>query len=170
MTDLREWQMAFLEQARSDWNAYQKTQEPAWPSCHQLHFLQMATEKLSKALLISGEMNLERITHSHAAFAKFMRVVSHNHNLQAELGMNKSQLKALFVRLLPIAHEIEALAPALAQDGPNPEYPWLDKLGHVCIPTKHSFPLAKLLQSPQGTRLLKYIRYFLVEFEKLFLS
>ncbi len=162
--------MAFLEQARSDWNAYQKTQEPAWPSCHQLHFLQMATEKLSKALLISGEVSLERATHSHAAFVKFMRVVSHNHNLQAELGMNKSQLKALFERLLPIAHEIEALAPALAQDGPNPEYPWRDKLGHVCIPTKYSFPLTKLMQSQQGTRLLKYIRYFLVEFEKLFLS
>jgi len=27
MIDLREWQIAFLEQARSDWNAYQKTQE-----------------------------------------------------------------------------------------------------------------------------------------------
>jgi len=24
MTDLREWQMAFLEQARSDWNAFVK--------------------------------------------------------------------------------------------------------------------------------------------------
>jgi hypothetical protein len=45
------------------------------------------------------------------------------YNLQAELNLNKSQLKALFMRFLPIAHEIEALAPALAQDGPNPEYP-----------------------------------------------
>jgi hypothetical protein len=65
--------MAFLEQARSDWNAYQKTQDPAWPSCHQLHFLQMATEKLSKALLIGGELSLERATQSHAASVKFMR-------------------------------------------------------------------------------------------------
>lgn len=74
--------MAFLDQARADWNAYLKTQEPAWPSCHQLHFLQMATEKLSKALLLGGETNLERITHSHAAFVKFLRVVSNNRNLQ----------------------------------------------------------------------------------------
>lgn len=170
MTNLREWQLAFLEQARSDWIAYQKTQDPTWPACHQLHFLQMTTEKLSKALLIGGEMSLERVTQSHAAFVKFMRVVSHNHNLQAELNINKSQLKALFMRFLPIAHEIETLAPALAQDGPNSEYPWLDKLDHVCIPTKHSFPQTQLLQSPQGAKLLNYIRYFLAEFEKLFLS
>ncbi len=168
MTDLRAWQLAFLKQARADWEAYQRIDDPTWPSCHRLHFLQMAAEKLGKALLVAGDMSLERITHTHAAFVKFMRVARNNHNLQKGLGMTYSQLKAHFNRLLSIANEIEVLAPTLAQDGPNPEYPWLDKSGHILVPIDYSFPLMKLLQSPQGAQLLRYIRYFLVEFEKLF--
>jgi hypothetical protein len=84
--------------------------------------------------------------------------------------MNKSQLKAYFNQFLPVADEIETLAPALAQGGLNPEYPWLDKSGQICVPLDYSFPLTKLLQSPQGLHLVKYIRIFLFEFEKLFLS
>ncbi len=168
MTDRRTLQMAFLKQARADWSAYQKTLHPSWPVCHRLHFLQMATEKLGKALLVGGKMSFERITGSHAAFVKFLRVASNNYNLHAKLGMNRSQLNVYFAQFLPIAHEIETLAPALAQDGPNPEYPWLDKKGQVYVPVDYSFPLIRLLQSPQGLHLVKYIRIFLIEFEKLF--
>jgi hypothetical protein len=83
----------------------------------------MATEKLGKALLVAGDMSLDKITHTHAAFVKFMRVARKNHTLQKELGMTYSQIIAHFNRLLPIAREIEILAPTLAQAGPNPEYP-----------------------------------------------
>jgi hypothetical protein len=69
-----------------------------------------------------------------------------------------------------MAHEIEILAPALAQGGPNPEYPWADKSGQIFVPADYSFPLTKLLQSPSGLHLVKYIRIFIAEFEKLFLS
>jgi len=168
MTDLRAWQLAFLKQTRADWETYQRIDDPTWPACHRLHLLQMAAEKLGKALLVAGDMSLERITHTHAAFVKFLRVALNNHNLQKGLGMTYSQLKAHFTRLLPIANEIEVLAPTLAQDGPNPEYPWPDKTGHILVPVDYSFPLMKLLQSPQGAQLLRHIRYFLVEFEKLF--
>jgi len=57
------------------------------------------------------------------AFVKFMHVARKNHNLQKELGMTYSQIIAHFNRLLPIAREIEILAPTLTQAGPNPEYP-----------------------------------------------
>ncbi|MDZ7360042.1 MAG: hypothetical protein ONB46_04850 [candidate division KSB1 bacterium] len=83
MTDLHAWQLAFLKQARADWETY----------------------------------------------VKFMRVARNNHNLTNGLGMTYSQLKTHFNRLLPIANEIEMLAPILAQDGPNSEYPWPDKDG-----------------------------------------
>jgi hypothetical protein len=169
MTDLRTWQLAFLKQARADWEAYQRIDDPTWPSCHRLHFLQMAAEKLGKALLVAGDMSLERITHTHAAFVKFMRVARKNHNLQKELGMTYSQITAHFNRLLPMAYEIEVLAPTLAQDGPNPEYPWRDKSGHILVPVDYSFPQMKQLQSIPGTQLLKYIGHFLRDFEKLFL-
>jgi len=169
MIDLRAWQLAFLRQGRSDWETYQRIDDPAWPTCHRLHFLQMATEKLAKALLIAGDMPLDKITHTHAAFVKFMRVARKNHNLQKELGMTYSQIIAHFNRLLPIAREIEILAPTLAQVGPNPEYPWLDNTGQILVPVDYSFPRIKLLQSQPGTQLLRHIRYFFVAFEKLFL-
>ena len=96
MIDRRNWQLAFLQQARADWEAYQKTHETYWPACHRLHFLQMATEKLGKALLLAGQAELARVTGSHAAFVKFMQVASYDRNLQIRLKMAKPQLKAHF--------------------------------------------------------------------------
>jgi hypothetical protein len=170
MTKLRDWQMAFLKQARVDWEAYHRTHQTRWPDCHRLLFLQMATEKLGKALLLAGHSKLERLTRSHAAFVKFMQVASYNRNLQTKLSMTPSQLKVHFNRLLPIAYEIEILAPALAQDGPNPEYPWLDKAGRIQVPMEYTFPLVKSLQTSHGLQLLKHIANCIAEFEKLFLS
>ena len=45
----RAYERAFLAQARSDWNVYRLLSESREPSCHALHYLQMATEKLAKA-------------------------------------------------------------------------------------------------------------------------
>jgi len=73
MINRRDWQIAFLKQARSDWEAYQRTHEQMWPACHRLHFLQMATEKLGKALLVGGETAWEEITHTHSALVKFIK-------------------------------------------------------------------------------------------------
>lgn len=170
MSDWQNWQTAFLKQARSDWDAYQRTRQPAWPPCHRLLFLQMATEKLSKALLIAGHSKLETMVQSHAAFVNFMRVVGDNRKLQEALGMKKAQLRARFKQLLPLAYEIELLAPALARGGPNPEYPWKDASDSVFAPIDYAFPLIKQLQkTPQGTQLLKYIEIFLLRFEEFFI-
>ena len=168
MISRRDWQIAFLKRARSDWEAYQRTHEQMWPTCHRLHFLQMATEKLGKALLVGGETALEEITHTHSALVKFMRIVGKNHRLPLNMGMTKSQLQAHINRLLPIAHEIERLAPALARDGPNPEYPWLSPLEKIHVPVEYSFPLANMLQTPHGIKVLKYVETCIVEFERLF--
>jgi hypothetical protein len=169
MTDRRDWQLAYLKQARSDWTAYQRTREGRWEPCHRLLFLQMASEKLGKALLLAGHSTLENITQSHAAFVKFMRLAGNNRNLRNALGMKKSNFRFHFKRLLPLAYQIELLAPALSQGGPNPEYPWLDQSGNLCVPTDYAFPLSKMLQTPQGVQLLKYIEFFLTSFEELFL-
>ncbi|MGH7456911.1 MAG: hypothetical protein ACRENG_36510 [bacterium] len=170
MSEWLNWRSAFLRQARSDWEAYQKIAEFEWPICHQLHYLQMATEKLSKALLIADDTELESMMGSHAAFVKFFRVIANNRKLQKALGMNKSQQRARFKTLFPLAHEVELLAPALAQHGPNPEYPWKDASRNILAPADYSFPLLKRLQqSPQGTQLLKYVEIFLKRFEELFM-
>jgi len=170
MTDWQNWRTAFLRQARSDWDAYQKTVEFEWPSCHRLHYLQMATEKLSKALLVAGDTKLENLTGTHAAFVNFIRIICNNRKLKNILGMKRSQQMAHFNQLLPLAHEIELLAPALAQNGPNPEYPWKDASGNVLAPTDHPFRLIQQLQKTrQGIQLLKHIDIFLKRFEELFM-
>jgi hypothetical protein len=72
--------------------------------------------------------------------------------------------------LLPLAHEIELLAPALAQSGPNPEYPWKDASGNVLAPIDYPFLLIKQLQKTrQGIQLLKHVEIFLIRFEELFM-
>lgn len=170
MSDWRKWQAAFLKQARSDWEAYQKTTESEWPYCHRLHYLQMATEKLSKALLVAGNSDIKSLAGSHAAFVKFMRAASKNRKLHQALGLKKSPLKVHFSKLLSLAYEIEILAPALAKGGPNPEYPWEDPTGNVATPVDYAFPLTKLLQkAPQGIQLLRHIEVFIKRFEELFM-
>lgn len=170
MTDWQNWRTAFLRQARSDWAAYQNTVELGWPSCHQLLYLQMTTEKLSKALLVAGDTKLEHLTGSHAAFVNFIRIVCNNRRLKNLLGMKRPQQMAHFNRLIPLAYEIELLAPALAQSGPNPEYPWKNASGNILAPIDYSFPLLKRLQKTrQGIQLLKLIEVFLKRFEELFM-
>ncbi len=44
------WASAFAAQSRSDWQVYTLlAAEPSIPACHQLHYLQMACEKIAKA-------------------------------------------------------------------------------------------------------------------------
>ncbi len=47
------WYNGYLEQARSDWKAYNILQVAPISNCHALHYLQMTTEKLGKALLLA---------------------------------------------------------------------------------------------------------------------
>jgi len=169
MSERQNWQTAFLKQARADWEAYQKTSRATWSACHRLQFLQMASEKLGKAFLVAGPSSLETTTQSHAAFVKFLRIVSNNRKLKNLLNKKRSQQRKHFNQLLPLAYEIELLAPALAQSGPNPEYPWKDAAGNVLAPVEYPFQLLQQLQKTrQGVQLLKYIEIFLTRFEEFF--
>jgi hypothetical protein len=125
----------------------------------------MATEKLGKALLVSGDTKLEEITRSHAAFVKFMRIVSNNRNIHSKLGMTKTQLRTQFNRLLPIAYQIEILAPALAQSGPNPEYPWPGMSGRIFVPSEFSFPSGSIHGKSRRNIVQIPVVAFVVDFE-----
>jgi hypothetical protein len=46
------WREAFLRQAHSDYAMVLHLNEPSVSYCHRLHFLQMAAEKLGKALMV----------------------------------------------------------------------------------------------------------------------
>jgi len=151
------WSEACLLQARSDWQVYQTLQQQPVPECHPLHYLQMATEKLGKAFLIAGG-NAPALAHtSHKAFVRFLQVAAHNPGLQRQLRMTRRQLRAHIRALLPIADDIERLAPALAHGGPNAEYPWEMPAGIVRTPATYSFTLGSRLRTPKGIKLLTLI-------------
>lgn len=47
---------AFLRQARSDFAVYRQLPALRVPRCHELHYLQMAAEKLAKAAVLRGDL------------------------------------------------------------------------------------------------------------------
>ncbi len=129
-------QAAFYCQARSDWAVFRHFHAPgfrwwtalkwviggarSFPRCHELHYLQMCTEKLAKAYYPVPPRG-------HAAFRRFLTDLSLNAGAVIPLGF--ADLAALTrwegsVRL--IGGAIEDLAPQIADDKhlPNPEYPW----------------------------------------------
>jgi hypothetical protein len=102
------------------------------------------------------------------AFTRFLQIAARNHRLQKELGMTGRQLRDRIQPLLPIAYEIEHFAPALANDGPNVEYPWENPPGTVNVPAGYAFPVAVTLQEPRGRNLLKLVRITLTRFYAYF--
>jgi len=168
MSRTRDWMNAFLEQARSDWQAYHFVDHSTLPPCHAMHYLQMSTEKLAKAALLAGGMKPDELRNSHLAFTKFLHLAFRNRNLRLEMGMSGAQLRMHFASALPLADAIERLAPALACGGVNPEYPWESPNGIVHTPATYAFELTQDLSAPKGVNLLKDIGLMLRKFEKLF--
>ncbi|MGQ9625938.1 MAG: hypothetical protein ACUVV0_03420 [Anaerolineae bacterium] len=162
------WSDAYLEQARSDWDAFEVICTSPLPDCHKLHYLQMATEKLGKALLLAGGTDLDVVRGTHRAFTRFLQIAARNHGLQRELNMTGPQLQAHIQQLLPIAYDIERLAPALAGGGPNAEYPWEAPSGTVNTPVSYGFPVSSTLKLPKGRNLLKLIKTTLEKFYSFF--
>lgn len=163
------WAEAYLEQARSDWQVWELIRQQELPSCHALHYLQMTCEKLGKAFLITGgALSVAQARNSHVAFKRFLQVASRHPKLQRLLKMNTLQFRAHIKKMLPVAEAIERLAPALAQDGPNVEYPWETPTRHVQIPVRFDFPVHRELWEPAGLNLLKIVDLVQREFYRLF--
>jgi hypothetical protein len=161
------WSEAFLAQAKSDWQIYEHLEKTAFSKCHTLHYLQMATEKLAKAYLLKGRTDIKFVRSTHQALTRYLQALSRNRRLQAAMGMAGKQLRVHVQQLLPLAHELEKLAPALADDGPNPEYPWEAPKGVFNVPAMYEFTLGKSLRQPRGHNLIKLIRMALQKFDVL---
>lgn len=163
------WDNAYLEQARSDWEIYQMLTKYSYPACHELHYLQMTTEKVGKAALLRRGVPLPEVRRTHRAFVRSLQNASRNRGLQRVLGINARQLHAHITGILPIAHQIERLAPALAGDGANPEYPWEEPTtGDVYSPASYRFPVTQSLNQPNGRKLLRLIHILLEQFDRFF--
>lgn len=135
------WRTAFLLQADSDNAVRQRLNDAQVPYSHQLHYLQMVTEKLAKGLSISPTSQ-EPPQPVHSGFVRLLQTLKGQSFVRKRLGYNDQAVFRNFINsLLGLARDIEQLAPALAGfTRPNAEYPWRD-LGsrNIVVPVQHDF-------------------------------
>ncbi|MBN1554869.1 MAG: hypothetical protein JXA11_08990 [Phycisphaerae bacterium] len=133
------WREAFARQAKSDYEMYLFLNEKRKPLCHQLHFLQMASEKLAKAWLCPKN-GVDRPPSTHNMLIRFLEQAKSIRKIRSACNMRQkgTQYKAYIDGLRPLAQKIESLAPAGSIDKPNPEYPWCSATSVIC-PVDYSF-------------------------------
>ena len=135
------WKDAFLAQARSD-DAVRRllAADPAIAPCHALHYLQMSTEKLAKAV---DAMQSDRPPEAtHLGLVRLLQQLKRaRFRNRLGYGRDTQSFRRLVDSLLPLARRIEQLAPAVAgANQPNAEYPWLDAAtGRVVAPADFAF-------------------------------
>ncbi|WP_425615333.1 hypothetical protein NA78x_005248 [Anatilimnocola sp. NA78] len=153
MTD---FQRLFLVQGCTDFVVFKLLRGRSdLPPCHALHYLQMATELLGKAHAWKDGPRKK----THRAFVAFLRSLSTNRSAQRRLGFEgqNENWEHMIRKSVPLAEKIEDLAPALAQDGPNPEYPWPTAAPAVA-PAEHEFEIWQELQeTAAGRHFLKIV-------------
>lgn len=153
-------QEIWWRQTRSDKAVLELLRREGADACHQLHYLQMVTEKLAKAYFWQKEVPPAK---SHARFRSFSKALggapqSQRTRLIRTFGFRKfKDFQNLINLVSPLAEALEGLAPALAQDGPNPEYPWPgDAPAHA--PSDFAFPIWTELNKSRGRELINFIR------------
>lgn len=150
-------QQLWWEQAKSDHIAFEVVRRQGLAECHALHYLQMTTEKLAKAYFWgSGHPPAK----SHAGFVRFLRFLGlirrpRDRERVAEIfSFNRFTDFQNWIRsVLPIAYQLENLAPDLPGDSENPEYPWPHD-DPVHAPANYPFPVWKNLKSTASGRAL----------------
>jgi hypothetical protein len=149
-------QELFLVQARTVFSVFSIFRtDGSLPHCHALHYLQMATELLGKAHAW-GKGPQKKLT--HRALVKFLKVLASNTKAQSQLnykGKNE-QWTQMLRKWKALAERIEDLAPDLAGDDPNPEYPW-PPANPTETPARYEFPIWKeLTDTADGRAFLKF--------------
>ncbi|AGA25005.1 hypothetical protein [Singulisphaera acidiphila] len=160
---MNERQRLYLIQARSDREVLQLL--ASQPACHQLLYLQMLTEKLAKAYFwrTPGAKAL-----GHAAFVRFIRAIATNRRVAEGIGFRDlTRFGEWIADISDIAYELERLAPALAADGPNTEYPW-PRASPEHASVEHDFAFSRRLRSRNGFNLLRMLDLLLENFENWF--
>ena len=136
------WHEAYLIQARGEHAILKKLARPEIEYSHRLHYLQMVTEKLAKAMLTPPGSSTPAPT-SHLMFVRMLQVLKARPEIRRQLGFNDSAIfKSYIDSLLDLAAKIERLSPDQAGlNQPNPEYPWQDPATHqVRAPVEYDFP------------------------------
>ena len=159
MISYDQWRVAYAKQALADLSAREQLlEDPDLPDCQQLHFLQMACEKLCKAYLCGQGVDPETLRGSHAYISGPLPIIARQQFAQESRKLQSGQPWVIqAIRIL--ARKIELLAPAVNDAGRQPancEYPWAGPDGAVCVPAEHNFAL-DLLHEKAGRHLLKVL-------------
>jgi hypothetical protein len=153
------WSRAFLRQAQSDLDAYERLAATSLPSCHRLHYLQMWLEKLCKAYLWAAAISvvdLPEFRTSHKVVEKVLPRLIWQH--WRDVGYS-SEPDLREIR--KVCREVDLLHPQIGSDGTRPdnvEYPWTDfrdGSALVVAPADESFRLAERLTNHIGHRMMK---------------
>jgi hypothetical protein len=80
-----DWHEAYLVQARSDYAVLRGLGLQNADYCHRLHYLQMASEKLAKAMLTApGDDQAAPI--SHVMFVRMLQVLKGRPEIRRQMG------------------------------------------------------------------------------------
>ncbi len=156
MTDAIRWSKAFAIQARSDFFAREQlVLGKHLPQCHQLHYLQMAMEKLAKAHRIAGGSSIEEIRKSHGGIERTITTI-----MRQVLGRTPgTSEKWILEQVRSLARRIELLHPAVRAGESVPancEYPWLDGGGQIRVPAEYNFAI-DLTKETVAVKMLKAV-------------
>jgi len=157
---MNSYQELWWKQAKSDHDSFMVRRGHGIAQCHSLHYLQMVTEKLAKAYFWRSGTPPPR---SHAGFVQFLRFLGHIRQKDRDRVANLFSFNRFtdfqnWIRTVqPIAYDLERLAPDVANDGPNPEYPWPHAAPQQ-TPVEFNFPAWTSLTSGQGRDLMRVIR------------
>ena len=163
---------AYLRQAASDLKVYEALRSPQHPQCHALHYLQMATEKLGKAVLLSAGAPMDAIQRTHVAFSRLPTTVRKRRDVSIALGYPRYEAYCAFLdSIAGLARQIDELHP---QAGPsaNCEYPWFGRGpgGEETwqVPATWGFALYSELSQPHGAALIRFLRQLIDRFDAVF--
>lgn len=165
---MNDCQKLWWEQTKSDHEVLLMMRRRGVEPCHQLHYLQMVTEKLGKAYFWRSNKPPPK---GHAYFVRFLRALDNRpkcDRIAEVLGFKTPNSFQSWIRnTITIAYELERMAPALAGDnGPNPEYPWPHD-GPMHAPASFQFAVWRdLTESSLGRQLLKVIDDAVFRFPK----
>jgi len=157
---MNEAQSLWWKQAQSDFNLFLQLRHGGAQECHLLHYLQMATEKISKAYLWRSKNPPPK---THIGFVRFLKALLSRPSKEVDriantLGFGRKQDLVRWVsRVQPLAHALQKIAPAEAGNGPNAEYPWPQEDPKEC-PTEYKFDLWRQLHNTgTGRKAMKFI-------------
>ena len=161
-------QQLWWRQAQSDHAMFLQLRRAGADECHLLHYLQMATEKLSKAYLWRSGHAPRR---SHVGLVRFLRALLDRRaaeldRIAATLRFRRREDLDNWVRSAqPLAYALQNIAPAQAGEGPNPEYPWPHEAPVHC-PVGHTFALwNQLTNTGPGRKLIQFVEHAVASFD-----